>query len=117
MVVRASIPISQIQNMVTDTKATVTNVSPTSGQTVAFFSDTRNQVLWITPAATLATLTITLPSEASSKLGQLIRIGSSQNITSLTLTGATMIYNSAASLATGELAEYMKVASNTWVRI
>lgn len=96
---------------------TVSNASPTTGQTIAFSNNSIDQTLWLAPAGTLLALTITFPSDASSRLGQTVRLGSSQVITTLTLSGATIL-NTAATLASdGDMYSFQKVAANTWARL
>lgn len=95
----------------------VTVATPTTGQTVAVTNDSRDRTLWLSPAGTLAALTITFPSDANSRLGQIVRLGSSQVITALTLNGATIL-NTAATLASaGDMYSFQKVAANTWARL
>lgn len=91
--------------------------SPTNGQTVAITSDSRDRTLWLTPAGVLPTLTITFPSDANTRIGQFIRIGSSQVVTLLTVNGATLL-NTATTIANaGDLYSFQKVAANTWARL
>lgn len=94
---------------------TIKNVSPTTGQTVAFDNASADQVLYITPAGSLAALTITLPSDATSRLAQRAVFSTSQAITALTVTGATSINNAPANLSANDCFAFIKVASNTWV--
>ena len=94
---------------------TVKNVTPTTGQTVAFDNAPQDQVLWITPAGTLASLTITLPSESASRLGQRAVIATNQAITSSTVTGATTILNAVSNFSPNDCFAFIKVAANTWI--
>lgn len=61
--------------------------SPLTGATIAAASGTSNIVL--SPAGTIAALTITLPAASSLTEGQILRVGSSQVVTSLTLSQGT----------------------------
>lgn len=106
-----------VQQIIYDTKPEIVTASPTTGQTVASPNTSRDKTIWITPAGTLLNLTVTLPSEATSVVGQVVRIGTSQAITNLTINGATTILNTAVTLAINETVSYQKVAANTWVRI
>lgn len=103
--------------MATQTKMAVIPLSPTTGQTVAFFNDSRDQMMFLTPAGLLLTLIITLPSDSTTAIGQVVGVCTSQAITTVTLTGAGTILNSVASMAIGDAVTYMKVATNTWIRI
>lgn len=96
--------------------ATVQTVSPTTGQTVSMSDTSANSCLWITPAGTLNSLTVNLPSNANSILGQVVSLGSQQVITTLTVQNAGTIFNNLTSLAIGDLYAFKKVASNTWAR-
>jgi peptidoglycan hydrolase-like protein with peptidoglycan-binding domain len=91
--------------------------TPTTGQTVQAVNDSQDRTLVLTPAGTLATLTVTLPSEASSRVGQALRIFTSANLTALTVNGATTLYNMPTSLAVGDLISLRKVGANMWARL
>lgn len=93
------------------------NASPAAGATVQMTSDNTNGVLNLTPAATLATLTVSLPSDASSIFLQTRRIFSSKAIGVLTINGATTIYNNVTAMNAGDCVAFMKIASNTWTRL
>lgn len=90
--------------------------SPTTGQTVAIADGASDVLLWLTPATTIATLTVQLPTDAGSFIGQDISIGSSKAVTVLTITGATTVFNPATLLNLGDLFTIKKVAANTWAR-
>lgn len=96
---------------------TPTVVTPTTGQTVVMAADNYDRLLWLTPAGTLDTLTVTLPADATSRVGQQVMVGASQVITALTVNGATTIHNPPTSLALGGLVLLVKVASSTWATL
>src|SRR6185437_13601057 len=60
------------------------NVSPLTGASVVIPNNVSNYL--ITPAGTIAALTVTMPSAPTD--GQVVRISSSQTVTALTLNGA-----------------------------
>lgn len=91
--------------------------TPTTGQTVVMTSDSANRTIWLTPAGPLLALTVTLPSDANSVLGQIVRIGSTQVVTTLTINGAGGILNPVTTLAANDLFSFQKVAANTWARL
>lgn len=93
------------------------SATPLSGDTVVMVADSRDRLLWLTPAGTIAAATITLPANATSRIGQVAMFGSSQQITALTVDGATTIYNPPSDLQTGDLYKLVKVASDTWARL
>lgn len=115
-----SIAVSTIDNSAVDATVVVTAqqlATPTTGQTVVMTADNRDRILWLTPAGTIAALTVTLPTEATSRIGQRALIGTSQAITALTVNGATTIYNASLSPVIGDTFEYIKVAANTWAKL
>lgn len=96
---------------------TIQNATPTAGQTVNITATSSDVVVWLTPAGTLATLTIALPSDGSTQIGQIIRVSTNQLITLLTVNGATNLFNLPTTLALGGNFNLLKVAANTWVRV
>lgn len=93
---------------------TIQNVTPTTGQTVQMENTSNDGTLFLTPAGTLASLTISFPSDANSALGQIRFIGSTQAITSLTMTNAVFL-NSIVSLNANDFYAFQKVLPNTWI--
>lgn len=91
------------------------SASPTSGQTVSFQNTSLDQNLVLSPGGVLASLTINLPTDATSRLGQICRIVCTQAITLLTLGGATIL-NAPSSLAGNGCIMFIKVDVNTWAR-
>lgn len=87
---------------------------PTAGQTVAFADTPQNTVKYMDPAGTLATLTVNLPSNANSVIGQEVKLVSSQAITALTLGviggGGTAILGAPAGMTAGQTLIFTKVA-------
>jgi len=90
--------------------------SPTTGQTVAMTSDDKDRTLALTPAGTLAALTITFPSNAASRVGQLVCISTSQAVTALTATAGQTISGFPSSAAAADFFTFQKVAASTWRR-
>lgn len=90
-------------------------VTPTTGQTVVATPDNNDRIMWITPAGTLAALTITFPADATSQLGQIFGFGSTQIVTVLTLSGATIL-NGLTALAVNDAKQFVKVAAGTWAK-
>lgn len=93
----------------------VTSV-PTTGQTVAFLGNGNDQVLYLSPAGTLATLTVTLPANATSLPGQRASIASTQAITALTVNGAGLILNPITSMTASQCFTFVRTASDVWIR-
>lgn len=96
---------------------TVTASTPTTGQTILFLTSSSDQVLYLTPAGTLATLTVTLPSNASSRIGQEVVITCTQIITAITINGAASILNTLTAWVANTSSKFVKVANDTWARI
>lgn len=88
--------------------------SPTTGQTVVMADTGVDGTLVLTPAAGLATLTITLPSDANSRLLQKRSIYCSKSVVALTINGATIL-NSLIAMTANDHHTFQKVAANTWV--
>jgi hypothetical protein len=99
--------------------AAYTYVVPSTGDTVAMTSPqtTLFQTLILNPAASLATLTITLPQATSDDA--FAQFTTTQNIASLTVNSASgSVLNAPSSLSAGSGAMFIcRVASTTWYRV
>lgn len=101
----------------------VTNSTPTTGQTVSASTGKLDETLYITPAGTLLALTVSLPTSANSRVGQIIRGFISQIITGLTVNvsgSGTVIGATPITSAVNSTFAYqcVSVAGNgTWIRI
>jgi hypothetical protein len=94
------------------------SVVPTTGQNVVMTDNDKDGILYLNPAGLLAALTVTLPSNANSKIGEERLIASSKAVTLLTVvnpSGGTVI--APASLALGANIAMRKVADNTWMQV
>lgn len=96
--------------------------SPTTGQTVTATANS-NVTVYLTPAGTLATLTFSLPTDANSKNGQIVRLFTTQALTALTVNVAgsgTLKGTALTTLAANTGAAWQKVSSagnGTWIRL
>lgn len=103
--------------------AIVTPSSPTTGQTVSSGTAKLDETLYITPSGTLLALTVSLPTSANSRVGQLIRAFITQIITTSTfnVSGSGTIVGSApvTSAVNSSVAfQCVSVAGNgTWIRL
>lgn len=70
-------------------RAKSTATTPLTGATITATENGADQVHYVTPAGTLATLTFLLPTSATAEDGQLITFQSSTIITALTVTAGT----------------------------
>lgn len=98
----------------------IQTATPTTGATVVCTDASNDAHLVLTPAGTLAALTITLPTNANSRVGQKVSISSSQILTSLTISGSGLtIANAPTTFAavTSAFCTLQKVASGQWRRI
>ena len=98
----------------------LTPFTPTTGQTVAAPDNAANAILYITPASTLAALTVNLPSDANSILGQQVRVATTQTLTSLTVAqagGGQTLIGAPTTLAANASFLMVKVAANTWMKM
>lgn len=103
-------------NLFASGSPSATLVTPTTGQSIVIGNNTN--IYLIKPAGTLVALTVTMPAVPYD--GQIVRIGSSQVVTTLTLSpnsGQSLIA-ALPSLAVGGFATYYyRLADTTWYRI
>lgn len=90
--------------------------SPTTGQTVVATDDDKDRTIVLTPAGTLAALTITFPSDGASRLGQLLKITTSQAITAFSFTAGPTVNGFPSSAAVNDFFTFQKIAANAWRR-
>lgn len=88
-------------------------VTPTTGQTVSMTAGTGDAVLYLTPASSLLSLTVTLPDVP---IGNTVYITSTQNIVSLNVNGGTVL-NGLSSLSANGTVAFLKVDANTYSRV
>lgn len=105
---------SVVQQLNTGNLRVVQPVTPISGQTVQMTDNSTDGTLFLTPAVTLATLTILFPSDANSVLGEIRFVGTTQGISSLTMGGANVL-NVFTSMNANDCFGFQKVAANTWI--
>lgn len=93
--------------------------TPTTGSNVVFDTQSKNITLYLTPAGTLATLSLTLPADANSFVGQICRAFTSQTLTALSVaaSGGTIVGTAVTALSQYGSIIFQKVAANTWIRL
>lgn len=98
--------------------AKVVTSTPVTGGTVTVDSTMVDQVINLTPAGTLATLTFTFPSNSNSAIGQRLTLQSSQIVTALTVSssGLTLNGDAVTALAVNSPVSWVKTAASTWMR-
>jgi hypothetical protein len=100
----------------------VTAVSPLTGAAITCTPDL-DQTYVITPAGTIAALTINLPSSGNSKIGQIKRFNSTQIVTALTVavSGSGTVSGAALTAAAVNVPYAFQCVSvtgaGTWMRI
>lgn len=88
--------------------------APTTGSTVIVNANGHVKLL-LNPAGTLATLTVTLPGSPSD--GDMIQMGCSQIVTSLTMNGGTII-GGLTTLAVGGAGTWIYSATGSnWIKV
>lgn len=92
----------------------IQHVSPATGDTVESDAGDRDSLLWVQPGVPLNSLTIILPPNVESNVGQIIYIGSSRNVGELTIGGADIIYSAPIAFSAGDLLFALKVDNNVW---
>lgn len=88
--------------------------TPDDGATLHFRDNRQDGTIFIDDIS-VTSLTIDLPTDATSRIGQLLTIGSAGYVDTLVITGGT-IFGALESLSPGDSATYQKVKSNTWMR-
>ena len=111
MAVKAMLP--NVVKMVYETKPSVLSYTPTTGQTITIPDLPQDMFVYIAPAGLLLALTIVLPTDAMSFVGQTIRVFCTQPVTALTINPVTPVLSS---LALNGGFTLQKVTSNSWAR-
>lgn len=107
--------IAQLQGV---TGATAATFVPTDASTVTVPSSDRTiTLISLEPATDLSTLTVKLPVDAVSRLGQRIFVRTSRQISNVTFQcdGGT-VDNWLVMLSAGDCVDFTKVKSSTWSR-
>jgi len=96
------------------------NETPTSGSTVVTPDDQQSGFLLVDGVGTLAALTVELPADAQSLLGQRRQIVALRAITALTVTqkgGSGVFLGLPVGLAANATLTLMKIKANTWINV
>ncbi|EMD8985965.1 hypothetical protein VW608_005635 [Pseudomonas aeruginosa] len=89
--------------------------APGDGSTVEVNQVRQNGIVILEPVAPLAALTVRLPVAPDQRMGQIIRLVTTQDITSLTFIDATLLNGIDTMLANDAFA-FQVIDDNTWVR-
>lgn len=92
---------------------------PVTGGTVSVTNTAMNGLTVVNPAGALATLTVNLPADGVSRIGQIERIAFLKTITALTIgvTGGGTAAGAPTSALPNDNFGFQKVAANTWTRL
>jgi len=102
----------------TDLSTTMQTSAPTNGATVVCTDTNDNAHLVLTPAGTMATLTVTLPTNANSSTGQRVTISSAAEITAMTVSGSGLtVLPATLPVPINGAVTYQKVAANNWRQV
>lgn len=91
-------------------------VGVTTGSTITVAQSSADILVVIQAAGTLATLTIAIPADANTSIGQVIRVYSQVAITLLTINGEVTISGAPTSMNAGDNFGLQKSLSNTFTR-
>jgi len=96
---------------------TMMSFVPAEGATLSTPNQTNDMSIQLNPLTALNEITLTLPSEASSRIGQRVFIRSSLEIGTMTTIGATTVDNAWVQFNPGDCVVFFKSAANTWSRV
>lgn len=96
-----------------------TPAPPTTGGTVTIVNTAMSGLTVVSPAGTLAALTVSLPTDAASTIGQIERIAFRQAITTLTInvSGGGTVSGAPVTAQANDNIGFQKIAANTWNRL
>lgn len=95
----------------------IQTATPTNGGTTVIGDTSANRHVVCTPGGTIAAHTFTMPTNANSRIGQLVTISTSAEITAVTISGSGLtIVEDITGLAAGASITLQKVAASTWRR-
>jgi major tropism determinant Mtd-like protein len=100
--------------------AEVTGSTPVTGATVSWNTHQLDETVYLTPAGTLATLTLSVPAVAASRIGQILRVFTTETLTAITMDGAdapTFQGTALTTLAAEAGAAFQCVAADVWIRL
>lgn len=93
------------------------SVVPTEGMAVSCPSTDQDVDLQLKPATDLNLITVTLPPESVSRLGQRVFIRSTRQIAEMDVSGATTVDNWSVMFNPGDCVVFFKSDTNTWSRV
>lgn len=96
-----------------------TSSVPLTGASYNFNTDGKDETLYVNPAGTIAAMTVVFPADESSRVGQILRVFSTQIVTALTVTSTSLTIKGTAvtALAVNTPVSYEKVDAAVWVRL
>jgi hypothetical protein len=107
----------QLAELISRASPQVIDAIPAEGGTVTLPSSSRDMIVNLSPATTLNAVTLVLPNETSSVMGQRIFVASTRQITALTATGIATVNNAVVMFSPGDNVVFFKNKPNTWSRL
>lgn len=97
----------------------VTPYTPVTTDTITASATKQNETVYLVPAGTIAAATFVFPTNANSRIGQVLRLVSTQIVTTLTVSssGLTLQGTAVTALAVNTAVAWQKIAASTWMRI
>lgn len=107
--------MTELYATATDLSTTMQTAAPANASTTVCTDTNDTAHLVLTPAGTIATATITLPTNANSSIGQRVTISTTQEITAMTVSGAGLtVVPATLTMPANSAVTYQKVASGVW---
>lgn len=93
------------------------DIQAENGMSITLPNTNREILINLLSGDPLTQINVTLPSNASTRIGQRVFVRSQQAIEEFMVTGAETVDNFAASFSPGDNLAYIKIADNTWSRV
>ena len=100
-------------------RPTVSEYSTVNGVTINANTSGVDETIFLNHATDAAASTVTLPTDATSVVGQTVRVFASRIVTTFTVSasGLTIYGTAVTTLTAGQCVAYQKVAALKWIRI
>jgi hypothetical protein len=98
-------------------RPTVTTYTSVDGATITAKPDGKDETIFLNHAGTATAATLALPGATNSVIGQVVRVFAKSAVTTLTISGPTIVGAALSALTANQSVAWQKVASNTWARL
>ena len=100
-------------------RPTVSVYSTVNGSTINTNTSGVDETIFLDHSSTAAASTIVFPTDATSVVGQTLRVFARSAVTALTVTstGLTLYGTAVTALTASQCVEWQKVAASTWIRV